>query len=130
MLGWRGTFGASFATALRSFIDEQGAIAKSLAPTPLWSSGTVASYWLSGDAQFRLVNESLVVHLVSTHEDDEGMEFSHWTRKSIDLVPGKPHIVGEYGMLAAQGQFGARAARYRTKNAAYLAEPKVAAAMA
>lgn len=122
--------GGGTAAALRKFIDEMGALAAKEAPKVLWSSGTVASYWLGGDANFKLVNESPYVHIVSTHEYDEGMDYSHWVKSSVTLVPSKPHLVGEYGMLAAQAQFLARAARYRTKNAAYLADARIVGALA
>lgn len=122
--------GGGTAAALRKFIDEMGLVAAQEAPNVLWSSGTVASYWLGGDANFKLVNESPYVHIVSTHEYDEGMDYSHWVKSSVGLVPGKPHLVGEFGMLADQSMFAARAARYRTKVAAYLADPKVVGALA
>lgn len=110
--------GGGTAGALRSFYDEMGAAAKAIDPNRLFSSGTVAPYWLGGEAQFRAVSESPGVHIVSLHEYDEGEVESNHGPKVRANSAGKPVIVGEFGIKATSPS-SSRAARFAAKLAAY-----------
>lgn len=82
---------------LRSFYDEMGAHAATIDPTRLFSSGTVAPYWLGSEANFKNVHESPGVDIASLHEYDGGEVESNHGPKARASSAGKPVIVGEAG---------------------------------
>ncbi|MBW0118396.1 cellulase family glycosylhydrolase [Pseudonocardia abyssalis] len=89
--------------ALREFYDEMGAAADAVDPDRLFSSGTVAPYWLDGEDNFRDVHESPGVDIASMHEYDENeVESNHGPGVRANSG-GKPVIVGEYGIAAGSG---------------------------
>ncbi|WP_218594155.1 cellulase family glycosylhydrolase, partial [Pseudonocardia oceani] len=108
--------------ALREFYDEMGAAADAVDPDRLFSSGTVAPYWLDGEENFRDVHESPGVDVASMHEYDENeVESNHGPGVRANSG-GKPVIVGEYGITAGQGcglDYGARAALIAEKAQVY-----------
>jgi len=108
--------------ALREFYDEMGAVADTVDPDRLFSSGTVAPYWLDGEDNFRDVHESPGVDIASLHEYDEGeIESNHGPGVRANSG-GKPVIVGEYGITAGEGcdlGYAERADRITEKAEAY-----------
>ncbi|MFB9387409.1 hypothetical protein ACFFTK_30075 [Pseudonocardia petroleophila] len=109
--------------ALRRFFDDMGAVADRIDPDRLFSSGTVAPYWLDGEDNFRDVHESPGVDIASMHEYDmDEVESNHGPGVRAGAA-GKPVIVGEFGIDAGPGcaGFESRAARFADKAAAYTA---------
>ena len=110
--------------ALREFYDEMGAVADTVDPDRLFSSGTVAPYWLDGEDNFLDVHESPGVDIASMHEYDEGeVESNHGPGVRANSA-GKPVIVGEYGITAGEGcdsSYESRAERFAQKAEAYTA---------
>jgi hypothetical protein len=108
--------------ALRAFYDEMGAAADAIDPDRLFASGTVAPYWVDGEANFLDIHESDGVDVASLHEYDEGeVESNHGPGVRANSA-GKPVIVGEYGITAGQGcdsDFASRADRVADKAQAY-----------
>jgi hypothetical protein len=108
--------------ALREFFDEMGKAADAVDPDRLFSSGTVAPYWLDGEENFAEVHESPGVDIASMHEYDEGeVESNHGAGVRANSA-GKPVIVGEYGITAGEGcgsGFDSRADRIADKAEAY-----------
>jgi hypothetical protein len=92
--------------ALRQFYDEMGQLADSIDPDRLFSSGTIATYSLDGDENFRSVHESPGVDIASLHEYDADEVESHWGPEVIANAAGKPVIVGEFGIYASQSGSG------------------------
>lgn len=82
---------------LRQFFDEMGAHANTIDPNRLFSSGTVAPYWLGSEANFKNVHESPGVDIASLHEYDGGEVESNHGPKARANSAGKPVIVGEAG---------------------------------
>ena len=95
--------------ALREFYDEMGALADRIDPNRLFSSGTIATYALDGDENFRTVHESPGVDIASLHEYDADEVESHWGPEVIANADGKPVIVGEFGIYASETVPGIRA---------------------
>lgn len=111
---------------LREFYDTMGDIAHDIDPQRLFASGTVAPYWLGGEANFRAVSESRGVDIVSLHEYDENEVVSnHYPRVKANSA-GKPIIVGEFGLYANENgdgcahSFTDRATKVRDKLNAYI----------
>ncbi|MBW0125280.1 cellulase family glycosylhydrolase, partial [Pseudonocardia oceani] len=108
--------------ALREFYDEMGAAADEVDPNRLFSSGTVAPYWLDGEDNFRDVHESPGVDIASLHEYDENeVESNHGPGVRANSG-GKPTIVGEYGITAGEGcdvDYAGRAELIRQKAEVY-----------
>ncbi|GAA3242856.1 hypothetical protein GCM10017691_47260 [Pseudonocardia petroleophila] len=108
--------------ALREFYDEMGAAADAVDPDRLFSSGTVAPYWLDGEDNFRDVHESPGVDIASLHEYDENeVESNHGPGVRANSG-GKPVIVGEYGITAGSGcdvDYAGRAALITEKAQVY-----------
>ncbi|MCX6466632.1 MAG: hypothetical protein NTW05_24045, partial [Pseudonocardiales bacterium] len=85
----------------------------------LFSSGTVAPYWVDGEDNFLTIHESPGVDIASLHEYDEGeIESNHGPKVRANSA-GKPVIVGEFGITACEGEFGSRADRIADKAEAY-----------
>jgi hypothetical protein len=111
---------------LRQFYDEMGAVADTIDPNRLFSSGTVAPYWLGSEANFRDVSSSPGVDIVSLHEyDQDELESNHGPRVRANAA-GKPVIAGEFGInSSASGagcktSFAERARRFEGKIRAYI----------
>ncbi|MHA6784779.1 cellulase family glycosylhydrolase [Pseudonocardia saturnea] len=104
--------------ALREFYDEMGAIADTIDPDRLFSSGTVAPYWVDGEDNFLDIHESPGVDIASMHEYDEGeVESNHGPGVRANSA-GKPVIVGEYGIEAGEdcdNSYQSRADRFAEK---------------
>ena len=64
--------------ALRQFYDEMGQLADSIDPTGCSPPGTIATYSLDGDENFRALHESPGVDIASLHEYDADEVESHW----------------------------------------------------
>lgn len=110
---------------LRQFYDEMGAHAKTIDPNRLFSSGTVAPYWLGSEANFKNVHESPGVHIASLHEyDQDEIESNHGPKVRANSA-GKPVIAGEFGIDSNQSgsgcktSFTERARRFTEKAKAY-----------
>ncbi|MDN5749093.1 MAG: hypothetical protein L0H64_11345, partial [Pseudonocardia sp.] len=88
----------------------------------LFSSGTVAPYWLDGEDNFLDVHQSPGVDIASLHEYDENeIESNHGPGVRANSAD-KPVIVGEYGIKAGDGcdsSFESRAERLAQKAEAY-----------
>ena len=110
---------------LRQFYDEMGAAADTVDPTRLFASGTVAPYWVDGEANFKDIHESPGVDIASLHEyDQDEVESNHGDNARANAA-GKPMIVGEFGIDSSSGggcktSFGERASRFKAKADAYL----------
>lgn len=111
---------------LRQFYDEMGSVADTIDPNRLFSSGTVAPYWLGSEANFRDVSSSPGVDIVSLHEyDQDELESNHGPRVRANAA-GKPVIAGEFGIdSSASGggcktSFAERASRFEGKARAYI----------
>jgi hypothetical protein len=105
--------------ALREFFDEMGAAADRIDPDRLFSSGTVAPYWVDGEDNFADIHQSPGVDIASLHEYDENeIESNHGPGVRANSA-GKPVIVGEFGIKACEGGFGDRAERVAAKAAVY-----------
>jgi hypothetical protein len=94
---------------LRRFYDEMGAVADSVDPGRLFSTGTIAPYALDGDANYLDLNESPGVDIASLHEYDADTVESHHGQDALANSAGKPVIVGEFGIYASttgQGRTG------------------------
>jgi hypothetical protein len=116
--------------ALRAFYDEMGTTADTIDPDRLFSSGTVAPYWVDGEANFLNIHRSPAVDIASLHEYDENeTESNHGPRVRANSA-GKPVIVGEFGITACEGGFGSRAERVADKAAAYTSVDGYAGAFA
>jgi hypothetical protein len=87
--------------ALRQFYDEMGALADTIDPDRLFSSGTISTYSLDGDDNFLTVHESPGVDIASLHEYDATEVESHWGPEALANSDGKPVIVGEFGIYAS-----------------------------
>jgi hypothetical protein len=116
---------AYYGGALRTFYDEMGGIARSIDPTRLFSSGTIAPYGVGGDANFLTINQSPGVDLASLHEYDYNEVESHHGPVARLNSDGKPVIVGEFGVTdykdtACKTDLAQRAARTRAKAQAYI----------
>lgn len=116
--------------ALRSFYDEMGAVAATIDPDRLFSSGTIAPYALGGDGNFRTVQESPGVDISSLHEYDYNEAESHQGPLLRGDSAGKPVIVGEFGVYNPAGDdaqceadVGKRVDRVKRKVDAYLGTP-------
>ncbi len=117
---------------LRPFYDSMGNYARSLDPTRLFSSGTVAPYWMGDNEssldnpRFRSISESPGVDIVTMHEYDEGEVASNHYDNVIANAGGKPVFVGEFGITASDSgagcgnSFSSRAIRLQAKSAAYI----------
>ncbi len=110
--------------ALRAFYDEMGRVADAIDPDRLFSSGTVAPYWVDGPANFLDIHRSPGVDLASLHEyDEDEVESNHGDDVRANSA-GKPVIVGEFGIEAAPSGAGCvsydeRARRIAAKLGAY-----------
>ena len=105
--------------ALRQFFDEMGAAADRIDPDRLFSSGTVAPYWVDGADNFADIHDSPGVDIASLHEyDEEEVESNHGDGVRANSA-GKPVIVGEFGIQACDGDFDSRAERVAAKADAY-----------
>lgn len=92
--------------ALRRFYDEMGALAASVDPARLFSSGTIAAYAVDGEENFRTLNESPGVDVASLHEyDADRVESQHGPVARANSA-GKPVIVGEFGIYASRSGDG------------------------
>ena len=88
--------------ALRAFYDEMGTTADTIDPDRLFSSGTVAPYWVDGEDNFLNIHQSPAVDIASLHEYDENeTESNHGPRVRANSA-GKPVIVGEFGITARE----------------------------
>ena len=108
--------------ALRAFYDEMGAVADTVDPTRLFSSGTLAPYAVGGEDEFRRVHESPGVDIASLHEYDENEVESNQGPAARRASAGKPVVVGEFGITAGAGcpvGFAQRALRVRAKLGVY-----------
>jgi Cellulase (glycosyl hydrolase family 5) len=92
--------------ALRQFYDEMGELADTVDPERLFSAGTIATYALDGDDNFRNLNESSGVDIASLHEYDADEIESHWGPEVLANSAGKPVIVGEFGIYASTSGIG------------------------
>lgn len=92
--------------ALRQFYDDMGAQANSIDPNRLFATGTIATYALDGDDNFRTLNESPGVDIASLHEYDANEVESHWGPEVLANSDGKPVIVGEFGIYASRSGTG------------------------
>lgn len=88
--------------ALRPFYDEMGALAHTIDPTRLFATGTIGTYAVDGDDNFRTLNESPGVDIASLHEYDADEVESHWGAEALANAAGKPLIVGEFGIYASR----------------------------
>ncbi len=105
--------------ALREFYDEMGAVADRIDPDRLFSSGTVAPYWVDGEDNFLDIHRSPGVDVASLHEyDQDEVESNHGDDVRANSA-GKPVIVGEFGIEACEGDFASRAERVAAKAEAY-----------
>ena len=105
--------------ALREFFDEMGAAADRIDPDRLFSSGTVAPYWVDGEDNFADIHESPGVDIASLHEYDENeIESNHGPRVRANSA-GKPVIVGEFGIKVCEDDFDSRAERFAKKAEVY-----------
>lgn len=111
---------------LRQFYDEMGAVADTIDPNRLFSSGTVAPYWLGSEPNFRDVSSSPGVDIVSLHEyDQDEIESNHGPRVRANAA-GKPVIAGEFGIDSSSSgagcktNFAERARRFEGKARAYI----------
>lgn len=114
--------------ALRQFYDEMGALADTVDPDRLFSSGAVAPYFLGGEDNFRDVHESSGVDIASLHEYDFTESESHHGPPALANAAGKPVIVGEFGVIDflsddCSSDVEERVARARAKTTAYLTTP-------
>lgn len=122
--------------ALRTFYDEMGERAREVDPDRLFSSGTVAPYWLGGEPNFRQVHESPGVDIASLHEYDQGVVESPHGPAVRRNSAGKPVVVGEFGIHASasgtdcEADLGERAARFRRKVAVYAGSTEYVGAFA
>lgn len=119
--------------ALRTFYDEMGAAADAIDPDRLFSSGTVAPYWVDGEKNFADIQSSPGVDIASLHEYDEGEVESNHGPGARANADGKPVIVGEFGIEAGAGcgvDFAERADRVARKAAAYTTTEGYAGALA
>jgi len=122
-------------SALRDFYNEMGDVANGIDPSRLFSSGTVAPYWLGDDEgsdnnpNFRAVSESRGVDIVSLHEYDMGEIASNHLGNVIANSGGKPVIAGEYGITASESgsgcgdSYSSRAGKLTAKAEAYARTP-------
>jgi Cellulase (glycosyl hydrolase family 5) len=92
--------------ALRDFYDEMGQLADGIDPDRLFASGTIATYSLDGEENFRTVHESPGVDVASLHEYDANEVESHWGPLAVANADGKPVIVGEFGIYASSSGSG------------------------
>ena len=105
--------------ALRAFYDEMGTTADTIDPDRLFSSGTVAPYWVDGEANFLDIHQSPAVDIASLHEYDENVsESNHGPRVRANSA-GKPVIVGEFGIEVCDDAFDSRAERFADKAEVY-----------
>ncbi len=111
---------------LRQFYDEMGAHAATIDPNRLFSSGTVAPYWLGNEANFKDVSSSSGVDIASLHEyDQDEIESNHGPKVRANAA-GKPVIAGEFGIDSNQSgsgcktNFTERAKRLTGKAKAYI----------
>ena len=121
--------------ALRPFVDEMGAIAETVDPDRLWSTGTIAPYD-GGPVSFRTLNESPHVDIASLHEyDEDEIESNHGPDARRESA-GKPVIVGEFGLNASPDgadcaySFSERADRIAAKLEVYTTVPGYIGALA
>jgi hypothetical protein len=112
---------------LKDFYDEMGDIAQGVDPDRLFSSGTVAPYWLGDDeSRFRTVSGSRGVDIVSVHEYDQDQVISYHYGRAKANSAGKPIIVGEFGLYAnntggdCDDSFATRAKKVLNKLNAYI----------
>jgi hypothetical protein len=107
---------------LRQFYDRMGKIADTIDPNRLFSSGTVAPYWLDNEANYRTVHESPGVDIASLHEYDGNEIESNHGPGARQNSAGKPVIVGEFGIEAGTNcdvSFAERAKRFTAKARVY-----------
>jgi endo-1,4-beta-mannosidase len=110
---------------LRQFYDRMGKIADTIDPNRLFSSGTVAPYWLDSEANYRTVHESPGVDIASLHEYDGNEIESNHGPGARENSAGKPVIVGEFGINGNQSgdgcdyDFATRAQKIAAKAAVY-----------
>lgn len=123
--------------ALREFYDEMGALAATVDPDRLFSSGTLAPYALGGNDNFRKIQESPGVDISSLHEYDFKDAESHLGPNALANSAGKPMIVGEFGIIdkgdspqECAADIALREDRTQRKLAAYLGVPGYAGALA
>jgi endo-1,4-beta-mannosidase len=106
--------------ALRTFYDQMGAAADRIDPDRLFSSGTVAPYWVDGEDNFADIHASPGVDIASLHEYDQNEIESNHGPRVRNNSNGKPVIVGEFGIEACdQDDFTNRAERAAAKAEAY-----------
>ncbi|MGS0685729.1 cellulase family glycosylhydrolase [Nakamurella sp. GG22] len=112
--------------ALRTFYDEMGALADTIDPARLFSSGTLAPYALGGPQNFASVQDSPGVDIASLHEYDYNEAESHLGPQVLENSAGKPVIVGEFGVIdptddaqACLADAGKRVQRVQEKLSAY-----------
>lgn len=114
--------------ALREFYDEMGAHADTIDPERLFSSGTVAPYWVGGEDAFRNIHESPGVDIASLHEyDGNEIESNHGPKVRANSA-GKPYIAGEVGFQSnkpwegCDGDVGGMVQRVTDKAQTYVNE--------
>lgn len=112
---------------LLDFITRMHDIAVTVDPDRLWSSGTIAPYAVGGPDNFRAINESSAVDVVSLHEYDFGDAETHLGPLTRENAAGKPVLVGEFGVInfnadvaGCQADVAERADRVRRKAEAYI----------
>ena len=94
--------------ALRAFYDEMGTTADTIDPDRLFSSGTVAPYWVDGEANFLDIHQSPAVDIASLHAVRRERDRVQPRHRVGANSAGKPVIVGEFGITACEGGFSGR----------------------
>ncbi|WP_166442099.1 cellulase family glycosylhydrolase [Nakamurella flava] len=112
---------------LLDFITRMHDVAVTIDPDRLWSSGTIAPYAVGGPDNFRAINESRAVDIVSLHEYDFRDAETHFGPATRENAAGKPVLVGEFGVIdynvdaaGCQADIALRADRVQRKAEAYI----------
>lgn len=112
---------------LLDFINCMHDVAVTIDPDRLWSSGTIAPYAVGGPDNFRAINESRAVDVVSLHEYDFRDAETHFGPATRENAAGKPVLVGEFGVIdynvdaaGCQADIALRADRVQRKAEAYI----------